>query len=159
METTTNRFWATIEFLPGQRAAIIELTTTLGEWAGGGRIEVRPINGDVRGALIEAGYVHASASAAAKGGVLDRFSEFSEPAPAPTPTPTSCGQAASVVQLRRPVNGLNVEHFVNSPVRCRLKMPGHWSGSGRSSLRWLGSGGDATVFGSCTPGNCPKGKA
>jgi len=75
---TNTRYSATIEFLLGQRAAIIELTDCNGEWAGGGRIEVRPINGDVRGALTEAGYVHASASAAAKGGTLDRFSEWAQ---------------------------------------------------------------------------------
>lgn len=73
----TNRFSATIEYLPGQRAAIIELTDSRGEWAGGGRIDVRPINGDVHGALYEAGYVDASRRAACKGGVLDRFSEVS----------------------------------------------------------------------------------
>jgi len=68
-----NKFNATIEFIPGQRAAIIELTDSNGEWAGGGRIDVRPINGDVRGALYEAGYVHASARAASKGGTLETY--------------------------------------------------------------------------------------
>ncbi len=72
----TTRFSATIEYISGQSAAIVELTDSNGEWAGGGRIDVRPINGDVRAALYEAGYVHATARAASKGGALDKFSEW-----------------------------------------------------------------------------------
>lgn len=82
METTTamgiGRFYATIEYLMAQSAAIVELTDSRGNWSGGCRIEVRPINGDVKGALYEAGYIAASAKASAKGGVLDRFAEISK---------------------------------------------------------------------------------
>lgn len=71
----TTRFWATIEFIRGQRAAIIELTNvTTGEWAGGGRIEIKS---SLRSDLYEAGYVHASFNAAAKGGTLDRYTVIS----------------------------------------------------------------------------------
>ena len=66
-------YTATIEYLDGQRAAIVTLAGPDGEWAGAGRIECRPINGRVREALYEQGYVTASASAAAKGGRLDAY--------------------------------------------------------------------------------------
>jgi hypothetical protein len=65
----TERFNGTIEFLGGGRA-IVELTDSRGEWSGAGRIEIR--SRDER-ALYEAGYVRASACAAAKGGTLDTF--------------------------------------------------------------------------------------
>ena len=68
---TASRFSATIEFLPGQRAAIIALTNGLGEWAGAHRIEVRS---GLKSDLYEAGYKCASVSAAIHGGALDRFS-------------------------------------------------------------------------------------
>lgn len=152
----TTDYTATIEYLPGRRAAIIELTDPRGEWAGGGKIEIRS---SLRSDLYEEGYRAASRAAAVKGGRLSRFSEYVEPrAPepkSPAPTPSTCGQTAAVVQLRRPGNALNIEHFVNFSTRCRLKLPEHWTGSGASSLRWLGSGGDPTVFGACTPERCP----
>lgn len=63
------RFNGTIEFLGGGRA-IVELTDSRGEWAGAGRIEIRSRSVS---ALYEAGYIHASARAAAKGGTLETF--------------------------------------------------------------------------------------
>lgn len=68
---TTERFWATIEYVrPGE--AIVSLTDSSGEWAGGGIVAIRSRS---RADLYEAGYVHASARAAAKGGSLDRYAE------------------------------------------------------------------------------------
>jgi len=55
--------------------------------------------------------------------------------------------------LRRPANALNVEIGAPAP-RCSLKLPDHWTGSGRSALRWLGSGGSPLVFGHCSA-DCP----
>ncbi len=50
---------------------------------------------------------------------------------------------------RRPANALNVE--IMTPLsRCRQKLPEHWTGTGASALRWLGSGGSALVFGHCS---------
>lgn len=67
----TTRFWATIEFLPGQRAAIVALTDcSTGEWACASRVEVR--SGSKRD-LYNEGYRLASFAAAGKGGTLDRF--------------------------------------------------------------------------------------
>lgn len=37
----TMRFWATIEILKGQGAAIVALFDSTGEWSGAGRIECR----------------------------------------------------------------------------------------------------------------------
>jgi hypothetical protein len=69
--------------------------------------------------------------------------------------PATCGQHISLGVQRRPANALNIE--VGQPLpRCRLKLPEHWSGPGRSSLRWLASGGSPLVFGLCTPGECPS---
>ena len=55
----------------------------------------------------------------------------------------------------RKANALNVE--VGSPLpRCMLKTPSHWPAH-MTGFRWIVSGGDAYVFGPCTPnGNCPK---
>lgn len=66
------KFYATVEFLEGQGAAIVELSDEGGEWAGGGRVEVR--RGDRR-ALYEEGYRHAARAAAAKNGRLERYRE------------------------------------------------------------------------------------
>lgn len=63
-------FNATIEFITGQRAAIVTLTDSSGEWSGSGRIEVRSGR---RSDLYEEGYRVASLSAAAKGGRLETF--------------------------------------------------------------------------------------
>lgn len=68
------RYWATIEYLKGQNAAIVALFDSKGEWSGAGRIECRA----GKPALYEAGYILASRSAAAKGGTLDRYSEVSK---------------------------------------------------------------------------------
>lgn len=65
------KYSATIEFLTGQRAAIVTLFDRSGEWSGAGRIEVRSGS---RSDLYEEGYRHASVSASMKGGILDRYS-------------------------------------------------------------------------------------
>jgi hypothetical protein len=65
------RFRATIEYLPGQPAAIVSLTDEHGEWAGAGRIEVRSGRSSD---LYEEGYRWAARAAAGKGGRLDRYS-------------------------------------------------------------------------------------
>lgn len=156
----TTRYWATIEFLPGQSAAIIELTLN-GEWAGGGRIELpRNHSGSVRDALYEAGYVHASARAALKGGTLDRYSEWEAPRPdlpaSPPRSPTGRCLHSPLLSndwQRRGGNALNVE--IGEPLaRCLQKQPEEWRGRGMSSLRWLASGGSPLVFGPCTPRAC-----
>jgi hypothetical protein len=71
------KFTATIEYLLGQRAAIVELHDADGVFAGGSRIDLRPLafetTGLLRGRLYEVGYSHASRCAAVKGGHLDRF--------------------------------------------------------------------------------------
>ena len=70
-----NKFYGTVEFLGGQRAAILTITDHAGEWAGSGRIEVRPsFTGGVRAALYEEAYRQASINAQSKGGRLERFS-------------------------------------------------------------------------------------
>ncbi len=73
------KFYGTIEFLSGQRAAILALTDQTGEWAGSGRIELRPsFTGGVRAALYEEGYRQASINAQSKGGRLERFSKVAQ---------------------------------------------------------------------------------
>lgn len=65
-----NKFNATIEFLSGQKAAIITLTDNNGEWSGSGRIDLpRGSKAD----LYELGYVRASQSAAIKGGTIETY--------------------------------------------------------------------------------------
>lgn len=64
------RFNATIEFLRGQKAAIITLETLSGEWAGSGRIDLR--RGSRRD-LYEVGYIWASQSAASKDGIIETY--------------------------------------------------------------------------------------
>jgi hypothetical protein len=152
--TNTANFSATIEYLPGLRAAIIELTGAAGEWAGGFRIELPRNHSASRSSLYEQGYDAACAAAALKGGDIGRFSEHVEEEQCGDPG--ACGQLVSEPLIRRPGNALNVE--IGAPLpRCRLKMPSHWSaigGPGASSLRWLGSGGSPFVFGPCTPRAC-----
>lgn len=63
------KFYATIEFLSGQRAAILTLTNQAGEWAGSGRVEGRDHSN-----IYERAYTLASLSAQSKGGRLERFS-------------------------------------------------------------------------------------
>jgi hypothetical protein len=153
--TSGIKLWATIEFLPGQCAAIVELHSTTGEWAGGGRVECRSGR---RSDLYELGYDTASMRARAKGGALDRFSEYVAPAP-PRPADDfltfakNCGSRVELPTLRRPGNALNVEAGFFPSARCLDKRPSHWPESA-TSLRWLGSGGDASVFGLCSR-NCP----
>ena len=74
------KFSATIEFLLSQRAAIIALTDSTGEWAGAGRIDLRPIAFETSEALearlYEVGYTYAARAAAHKGGRLERFRDI-----------------------------------------------------------------------------------
>jgi hypothetical protein len=73
------KFYGTVEFLSGQRAAILTLTDHAGEWAGSGRIELRPsFTGGVRSALYEEAYRQASINAQSKGGRLERFSRVAQ---------------------------------------------------------------------------------
>jgi hypothetical protein len=66
-------FDATIEYLSGQRAAIITLTNiTTGEWSGSGRIDLPHGR---KADLYEAGYRLASFNAQSKGGTLWRYRE------------------------------------------------------------------------------------
>ncbi len=54
---------------------------------------------------------------------------------------------------RRPANALNIEIGEALP-RCRLATPEDWGASDLRAVRWLHSGGDALVLGTC--GNqCP----
>lgn len=63
------RFNGTIEYLSGQKAAIVTLTEG-DEWSGSGRIDLpRGSKSD----LYELGYNQLSMSATAKGGVLDTY--------------------------------------------------------------------------------------
>lgn len=63
------RFNGTIEYLSGQKAAIITLTLG-GEWSGSGRIDLpRGSKAD----LYEIGYDRLSMSASSKGGILDTY--------------------------------------------------------------------------------------
>lgn len=71
---------ATIEFLLDQRAAIVSLSDSSGEWAGAGRIDLRirafETDEGLRARLYEAGYVQASRAAIGKGGRLERFTVY-----------------------------------------------------------------------------------
>jgi hypothetical protein len=67
------KFFATIEFLSGQKAAILTLTDQAGEWAGSGRVEGRD-----RSAIYERAYTLASFNAQSKGGRLERFSRVTQ---------------------------------------------------------------------------------
>ncbi len=152
------KFYGTVEFLSGQRAAILTLTDHAGEWAGSGRIDLRPsFSGGVRAALYEEAYRQASFNAQSKGGRLERFS-IVEPEP-PTPRPTwleqseSCGSRVWPAFLHRKANALNIEPMQPS-ARCLNRKPEHWP-EHMSALRWRGSGGEASVFGLCEPSHCP----
>lgn len=65
------KFYGTVEFLSGQSAALLTITTDAGEWSGSGRIEVKFGR---RGDLYEEAYRQASLNARTKGGRLERFS-------------------------------------------------------------------------------------
>lgn len=75
------RFYGTIEFLLDQRAAIVALTDSTGEWAGAGRIDLRPIAFETTEALqarlYEVGYTYASRAATHKGGRLETYKAVS----------------------------------------------------------------------------------
>lgn len=71
------RYFATIEILSSTRA-VVELVDARGEWSGAQRIDVRQGGVD---ALYEAGYTYASASAACKGGILDKYSKIATTKP------------------------------------------------------------------------------
>lgn len=76
------KFWATIEFLPGHHAAIVELQRVDGAvaWAGGFRVEIRQLSTETdteaRARIRVRGYYYAARAAALKGGDLDRFSDY-----------------------------------------------------------------------------------
>lgn len=77
--------------------------------------------------------------------ITARFDEFAP----------QCPDRRGASVERRPANALNVE--IGAPVpRCIQRMPAHWTGSGRSALRWLASGGSALVFGECCCRACPR---
>jgi hypothetical protein len=67
------KFFATIEFLSGQQAAILTLTDQTGEWAGSGRVE-----GRTRSDIYERAFTLASLNAQSKGGRLERFSRVTQ---------------------------------------------------------------------------------
>jgi len=65
------------------------------------------------------------------------FSEFAN----------TCQYRLAMETERRPANALCVEIGTGLD-RCQLKMPSHWKGDDLVR-RWLGSGGEITVFGIC----------
>jgi hypothetical protein len=67
------KFFATIEFLSGQSAAILTLTDHTGEWAGSGRVEGRDHSN-----IYERAYTLASLNAQSKGGRLERFTRVAQ---------------------------------------------------------------------------------
>jgi len=133
------KFYGTIEFLSGQRAAILTLTNEAGEWAGSGRIEVRS---GLRSDLYEEAYRQASFNAQSKGGRLERFSVDRE----------TCPSRRELAVERRPGNALNLEIGAPMP-RCVERKPEHWGDV--SAIRWIASGGELLVFGLCA-GECPR---
>ena len=66
------RFYGTIEYLPGGREAIIELTDGRGDWFGSQWIKL-PRAKRGKNALYEQGYAAASVKATTHGGVLETF--------------------------------------------------------------------------------------
>lgn len=71
-------FYGTIEYLPGGRSAIIELTDSRGGWQGAQRIEL-PRAKRGRSDLYELGYTTALQMAALKKGVLETFRGLAAP--------------------------------------------------------------------------------
>lgn len=69
------RFYGTIEYLPGRREAVIELTDGRGGWFGAQRIMLPRAKHGKR-ALYELGYGAASVKAATHGGQLETFKEI-----------------------------------------------------------------------------------
>lgn len=143
------KYYGTIEFLSGQSAAILSLTDQRGEWAGSGRVE-----GRTRSEIYERAYVLATLNATSKGGRLERFSSVEPEALPMTHTKRSqtCGASVTPAFQHRRANALNIEP-IQPLTRCLDKKPDHWHGM--SALRWIGSGGDALVFGLCSS-NCPR---
>jgi hypothetical protein len=146
------KFFATIEFLSGQQAAILTLTNEAGEWAGSGRVEGRDHSN-----IYERAYTLASLNAQSKGGRLERLS-IAEPAPGEVRVRDvsrreTCGASVTPAFQHRPGNALNVEP-IQPWARCLDKKPAHWP-EGSSALRWMASGGEAWVFGPCSA-NCPR---
>lgn len=66
------KFNATVEMLPGQKAAIVTLFTLAGEWSGAGRIDL-PRSSRPDYDLYEHGYTTACQSAACKGGTVETY--------------------------------------------------------------------------------------
>lgn len=144
-----NKFYATIEFLTGQSAAILTLTNETGEWAGSTRIQTRS---GLRSDLYEEAYRQASFNAHAKGGRLERFS-VAKPAMGHAEYSATCGARIDPPFQHRRANALNVEPIQPFP-RCVDKRPSHWPHN-MTGLRWIASGGEAWVFGMCSS-NCPR---
>jgi len=148
-----DKFYGTVEFLSGQKAAILTLTNAAGEWSGEGRIEVRS---GLESDLYEEAYRQASLRAQSHGGRLERFSVVESPQP---PRPTwkkrreTCGANVTPAFQHRRANALNVEP-IQPWARCLDKKPAHWP-EGASALRWMASGGEAFVFGACSA-LCPR---
>jgi hypothetical protein len=69
------RFYGTIEYLPGQREAIVALHDAKGDWFGAERITL-PRAKHGRRALYDQGYSAASIKAANHGGELETFKEI-----------------------------------------------------------------------------------
>lgn len=70
------KFYVTIEMLEGQRAAIVALTDSCGEFAGAGRVETRcgsACGHSVTESLYEIGYRYASLTAQSKGGRVESY--------------------------------------------------------------------------------------
>lgn len=147
------RFNATIEFLKGQRAAIVTLFNDRGEWSGSGRIEVRS---GCRSDLYEEGYRIASQNASVKGGTLDYYRVVDDPKPQTFGEfSEGCNSKISPDLESRPANALNLE--IGQPMpRCINSQPDNWPKDQGFGIRWLASGGGPLVFGVCCAGNCPK---
>lgn len=72
----TAKFYATIEILSGQKAAILALTDAAGELVCAGRIETSCGSGcahNVHDSLYELGYTYALKTAAFKGGQIETY--------------------------------------------------------------------------------------
>lgn len=148
------KFYATIEFLSGQSAAILTLTDQAGEWAGSGRVE-----GRTRSTIYERAYALASLSAQGKGGILERFSRLEPPRSRETFRERAgrCTDRVEVALARRPANALNVE-IGKSLDRCRLQTPPEWGTADPRATRWLWSGGSPLILDPCACATCPKGR-
>lgn len=149
-----DKFYGTVEFLSGQKAAILTLADSTGEWAGSGRIEVRS---GLQSDLYEEAYRQASLRAQIHGGRLERFSVV-EASTVPAPTfaemRRTCGARVESPVERRRANALNLE-FIKPSDRCLNQPPSHWP-EGAWALRWIHSGGSPLVLGECSAQSCPE---